>query len=68
MTWKNSMTTTTAMSENPKFIIAEKTFWTGNTQRSTLTFLSSGAALMMDVRPPFVASLMSENVMLPTMR
>ena len=62
------MTTTTAMSENAKLTTAERTFCTGKTQRSTLTFLSSDAAPMIEPRPPLVASLMSVKVMLPTMR
>ena len=66
--WKNSMTMTTAMSEKAKLKAAEKTFCTGKTQRSTLTFLSSGAASMIERRPVLVASFMREKVMLPTMR
>ena len=67
-TRKNSMTTATAMSEKEKLKAAEKTFCTGKTQRSTLTFLSSGAASMIERRPALVDSFMSEKVMLPTMR
>ena len=65
---KKSMTTATAMRLKTKLTAAEKTFWTGKTQRSILTFLSKDAAPMMEFRPPFVASLMSMKVMLPTMR
>ena len=68
MTWKKSMTMATAMSENEKLKAAEKTFCTGKTQRSTLTFLSSGAASMIERRPALVDSFMSAKVMLPTMR
>ena len=65
---KKSMTMATAMRLKAKLTAAEKTFWTGKTQRSILTFLSSDEAPMMEPRPPLVASLMSMKVMLPTMR
>ena len=65
---KNNMTMATAMRLKTKLTAAEKTFWTGKTQRSILTFLSRDAAPMMEFRPPLVASLMSMKVMLPTMR
>ena len=68
ITWKNSMTMATAMSEKAKFTSANKTFCTGKIYRLTLTFFSSGAALMILVSAALVESLMSENVTLPTMR
>ena len=64
----HSMTSATAMRENPKFTSENRTFCTGNTKRWTLTFLSSDELSMIDMRACEVESLMTVKVTLPMMR
>ena len=68
ITPSKTMTMATAMRLKAKLTAAEKTFWTGKTQRSTLTFFRRDEASMIERRPPLVASFMRAKVMLPTMR
>ena len=57
--WKKIMTPATATSDRAKFTSENSTFSTGKTAFSTRTFLMRGAASMMELMAPLVASLMS---------
>ena len=64
----HSITMKTAMSEKRKFTSENRTFSMGNTDFLTRTFLSRGAASMIDIMPALVESEKTCQVILATMR
>ena len=68
MTWNQSMTSATATSPIAKLTSSKSTFSKGKTIRSTLIFLSRGAASMIEDIAPVVALLIMPNRIVPKMR